>query len=514
MFRQLALLFTAPPVPPATLPADAALTATKQVFGLHPIQISRFLEEVWESRNPNLRLLTPSALEIPATVPQVALERDSGIRDLVLQYVTVVGNATGGDFKLKLTRAGASPATTAAIASNADAGTIHDALVTAASLSATDIVAAGGPLPAPVSLQFSSTLTSRAITLEVVDSTVTGPATDPPVVKIVGIYPPRLWDHLIYAYMVENTRVYEIFRRVLEEYAYGERLGVPTDDSQRWLRTTEQLFYKDNPPFQIYSLASWIRPDIRAVRRNAYQRMFGMDLNHGTDDNRPYPYPRAAAANTEFASTFEELLREVWRAIENVRNQVGANATDVTTIANLARALFDMLRVRRQEQVGNLGRDELWHVSTMDWLHLTLSFNTPIVHDLKAEANSAAERLLKIGERVGLPGHSRSDSYFRLATNMSLILRELELGTFNDPGGAAALFQTGVFQAAMQETITHWSIATGRDVKIRPVAVAAQQPAPIRPTPRPFVSVPPSGNGKVKVSREAIASQEALEPAT
>jgi hypothetical protein len=241
--------------------------------------------------------------------------------------------------------------------------------------------------------------------------------------------------------------------------------------------------------------------------------MFGMDLNHGTDDNRPYPYPRATAANTEFAATFEALLREVWRAIENVRNQVGANQTDVTTIANLARALFDMLRVRRQEQVGNLGRDELWHGSTMDWIHLTLSFNTPIVHDLKADANSAAERLQKIGERVGLPAHSRSDSYFRLATNMSLILRELEIGTFNDPsGGAPALFQTGVFQAAMQEIITHWSIATGRDVKTWPVAVTAAQPYPIRPAPRPFVATPSSGNGRVQVSRNAIASQEPVEP--
>jgi hypothetical protein len=150
----------------------------------------------------------------------------------------------------------------------------------------------------------------------------------------------------------------------------------------------------------------------------------------------------------------------------------------------------------------------------MDWLHLTLSFNTPIVHDLKADANSAAERLQKIGERVGLPAHSRSDSYFRLATNMSLILRELELGTFNDINGAPALFQTGVFQAAMQETITHWSIATGRDVKVRPVSVTAPQPSPIRPSPRPFVSAPSSGNGRVKVAPGAIASPEALEPMT
>ena len=511
MFRQLALLLTKPPAQP---PTAEGLEAAKQVFTIHPIQISRFLEEVWEARNPHLQLLTPTHLEIPTDVPQVALERDSGLRDRILQWVTVSGTATGGTFKLRVSGAGFGPFTTAAITFPATAATIQTALETAG-VSTGDVVAAEGPLPGPVSVKFQGNLTSRAMTLEVVDSALTGSGTPPPTVEIVGRYPPRLWDHLIYAYMIENTRVYEIFRRVLEEFAFGERLGVPTDESQRWLRTTEALFYRDNPPFQIYSLTSWIRPDIRAMRRNAYQRMFGMDLNHGTDDNRPYPYPRATAANTEFAATFEALLREVWRAIENVRNQVGANQTDVTTIANLARALFDMLRVRRQEQFGNFGREELWYSSTLDWMHLTLSFNTPIVHDLKAEANSAAERLQKIGERVGLPAHSRSDSYFRLATNMSLILRELELGTFNDPnGGAPALFQTGVFQAAMQEIITHWSIATGRDVKAWPVAVTAAQPSPIRPAPRPFVAMPSSGNGRVQVSRDAIASQEPVEPMT
>ena len=49
----------------------------------------------------------------------------------------------------------------------------------------------------------------------------------------------------------------------------------------------------------------------------------------------------------------------------------------------------------------------------------------------------------------------------------------MELGTFNTPAGATALFLPSTFQAAMQETITHWSIATGRDVKVRPVAVTA-----------------------------------------
>lgn len=500
MFRQLALLLAPFPSPPS--PA-AAETAAQDVFSRHPIQISRYLEEVWAGRNPSLTPLTPSGLEIPADVRQLDLERDSGIRDRIPtdQVISINGTPTGGTFALTFTRPGtAIPDTASNIPPTATATDIQTALAALTGVGTGNVAVTGGPLPTtPVTVTFQGTLDPRLVApLRATSSLLGTPTPTVTVDSKLGRYLSPIWDHLIYAYMVENTRVYEIFRRVLEEYAFGERLGVPSDESQRWLRTTEALFYRDSPPFQIYTFASWIRPDIRAVRRNAYHRLFGLDLNHGTDDNRPYPYPRAAAANTEFSGTFEELLREVWRAIENVRNQVGANQTDVTTIANLARALFDMLRVRRQEQVGNLARDELFHVSTMDWFHLTLSFNTPIVRDLKAEATSAAERLQKIGERVGLPAHSRSDSYFRLAANMSLILRELELGTFNTITGAPALFQAGVFQEAMQETIAHWSIATGRDVKIRPVTVAPQPPQPIRPTPLPLSGTAPlSTNGRV-----------------
>ena len=36
-----------------------------------------------------------------------------------------------------------------------------------------------------------------------------------------------VWDHLIYAYMIENTRICEIFRRVVHEFTHGEKLGTP-----------------------------------------------------------------------------------------------------------------------------------------------------------------------------------------------------------------------------------------------------------------------------------------------
>src|SRR5215208_8323438 len=156
-----------------------------------------------------------------------------------------------------------------------------------------------------------------------------------------------VFDHLIYAYMIENTRIYEIFRRVLFEYLHGERLETPSEETQRWLRTTEELFYRDTPPFFAFQLTRYIRPDIRASRRNAYYRLFGMDLNHGTDNGSLYPYERAAASNRDFVPTFEAFLREVWRGIINARNQIGPNTTDDAAIADLAGRLSHMLKDRR-----------------------------------------------------------------------------------------------------------------------------------------------------------------------
>jgi hypothetical protein len=336
----------------------------------------------------------------------------------------------------------------------------------------------------------------------------------PPVLRpqeaISGVTPAPtsevIWDHLIYAYMVENTRAYEIFRRVLEEYLFGERLGTPTDETHRWLRATEQLFYSHGEPYRINTLTSTIRSDQRATRMNAYQRMFGMDLNHGTDDNRPYPYPRATAANTEFVATWEEFLREVWRGIENFSNSSGAKPTDDATIANLARTLNDMLSVRRLD--GNLTRDELQHVSTMSWFHLSLSFDSPVVSDLEAQGNSAEERLLKVGQRVGLPAHSRSGAYFRLADNMSPILRATEAAQFNTLDGAQALYspppapppppQLPIIRDVMTDIIRDWSLASGRDMKARRVSVTAPRPTPIRPV------MPATHNGRAQMTRETF----------
>lgn len=283
-----------------------------------------------------------------------------------------------------------------------------------------------------------------------------------------------MWDHLIYAYMIENTRVYEIFRRVVYEFLHGEKLGTPRPETQRWLRSTEELFYRNTPPFSITTLDSHIRPDLRATRRNAYQRMFGMDLNHGADDGSPYPYVRADAANKEFVTTFEELLREVWVGHINRSNNSGAKPTDDAKIAELAHQLHNMLTTRRQ--YGILSREEFFFVAMMSWFHLAVDSDLPVIQDLRAEGTSPEQRLFKIAQQVGVPAHGLSRSYFEIADDISAVLITIETGVLNDSRAARAFYDDTVvpfdlLAGAMKKIITHWSVITGHDIKAGKVAV-------------------------------------------
>jgi len=269
------------------------------------------------------------------------------------------------------------------------------------------------------------------------------------------------WQHLVYAYMLENTRLVDIFRRVVNEYIHGERLGPPRQTTQRWLQATEQLFFSYPLPYSVRAVTSFLRPDTSAVRRNAYYRMLGMDLNHGTEDGRPYPYNKAGASNREFPSLFEGLLTEVWRGYANRTNWLSENKTDDNAIITLVRRIREMLHSRRQ--TGTLSREEFDAVATVSWFHLTVEENTDIVEDLGADSGGIADRIKIIGERVGLPAHSRTDSYLRLAPAMSVVLTGIESGAV-EAAGPDSLYW-GAYQADMLEVITHWSIASGRNVK-------------------------------------------------
>jgi len=286
--------------------------------------------------------------------------------------------------------------------------------------------------------------------------------------------PPWLWNHLIYGYMIENTRIIEIFSKVMYDILHGERLGAISADGHRWARATEELFFRNQGFSFISSMQSSLRPDPGATRRNAYYRMFAMDLNHGTKDNSPYPYDKGDANNKEFVATLESLLGEIWRGYMNATNVSGPNTTDDAIIADLALQLQEMLNERRIK--GNLTREEFVAVSTAAWFHLTVeSPDAPIIIDLKAEATTSEERLRRVAERVGLAPHSKSRSLFALAKPLSRLLSEIEQGTYSDSGAVRPLYdpkEPGEVTKDTLSIINHWAVATGKNLKATPVMSA------------------------------------------
>jgi hypothetical protein len=80
----------------------------------------------------------------------------------------------------------------------------------------------------------------------------------------------------------------------------------------------------------------------------------------------------------------------------------------------------------------------------------------------------------------------RARELFYLAEPMSSVLRAIEVGTFDDPANAAALFDdTTVVGREMRAIVNHWQSATGERLKERPTGTVVGAPRqPLRvPTP-------------------------------
>ena len=282
----------------------------------------------------------------------------------------------------------------------------------------------------------------------------------------------------------------------------GETLNQLSPESHRWVRTTEELFFREPPLYSIQGVLSELRPDQRVNRRNAYWRMFGLEPPHpvparwlrpGVADGS-WKQDVGDGVNSSFREKWTELLRQVWLGMENANNGIGPNATDREYIATLCEALRDMMAMRRRG--GLLAREEFAYVSTMSWFHLTLEHDFPIVADLNAQAPGAAERLQKLAARVGMTPAPRSRELFELADLMSGLLRAIELGVFSTGAAAELLYlnlgTNATLLTDMNRTIDLWQSATGERVKDRPSGSAQ----PLRlPSPSGGVgqTPPPAG---------------------
>jgi hypothetical protein len=297
------------------------------------------------------------------------------------------------------------------------------------------------------------------------------------------------WEHAVYALIIESTGVYEILAEVTRRFVVGETLEPPRPGTQQWLRATEELFFRDPPLYHVTGMTSQFRPDARTTRRNLYWRLLGMDLPHplppghrGADGQS---WKRdVAVANVRFHELWLELLRQVWIGYENVTNTSGAKPTDDAYIADLCRHLQQMLTMRRLN--GQLAREEFVAVSELSWFHLTVDFDSPLVIDLRAQGVDPSERLVKIGERVGMKPSPKSWELFQLADLMSEVLRFIELGAFNLQANVPVLYTPGnALSANMVQIISWWETATGDSVKDHGVRVTGPGTAGIQPLPAP-----------------------------
>jgi hypothetical protein len=333
----------------------------------------------------------------------------------------------------------------------------------------------------------------------------------------LGIQNPLLWDHLIYAYLVESTGIIEIMAEVVRRYVTGESLPTPSIATTAWVRGTEDLFFRDPPLFRVGSLTSQLRPDARINRRNAYWRMFGLDLPHpaaGTD-GQPWKRSAGSASNTRFLEIWNELLRQVWLGIENEKNSSGSNPTDANYIAYLCQSLGEMLRLRRRGAM--LAREEFSYVCMMNWLHLTVDDDTSLVTDLSATAfagGNAADRLAVVGRMVGVAPSRQSRELFELANLVSPLLWAIELKFFDNVTQAELLFRlhnlgvTPIIAETMNRIIDLWQSATGDRVKDLAVTqrrvqapVRSAQPTKVLPGPLVPSAPSPSTNGQPVASR-------------
>jgi hypothetical protein len=319
------------------------------------------------------------------------------------------------------------------------------------------------------------------------------------------------WDHAAYAMIIESTGVFEILAEVTRRYVIGETLEPPSLHTEQWLRSTEELFFRDPALFHITGITSQFRPDQRVTRRNLYWRLLGMDLPHPLPPGyqaagaEPQPWKRdVGVANVRFHELWIELLRQVWIGYENATNTSGPKPTDPAYIAEICRYLKDMLVMRRLK--GLEAREEFVAVTQLSWFHLTVESDTPLVVDLRAQGSDPYDRLVKIGQRVAMQPSPRSWELFQIADLVSAVLRLIELGIFDNTNAAAALYTpSSTLQRDMIRIVDLWEMATGDGIKDQGVRVAAGAAQPQRHAP-PARSLSAATNGHRPGHRPVVGS--------
>jgi hypothetical protein len=294
--------------------------------------------------------------------------------------------------------------------------------------------------------------------------------------------------HLIYSYLVENSRILQIFERVIDKYLHNEELGIAPPDVYQWFLNSERLFFGEGST-RSTNIRSLLRINYDSNRRNAYYRLFGIDLAFGDISDASggvFPYEKSKTANQQFIPLFERYLSEVWQAYINARNTSGPNTADINNLVELATQLRELLIARRgiRAPTGtknayaatNLSLEEFASAMLVSWFTFIICDNTDVVTFLNCQSSSIGERLVKIGEKVGVPAHTKSQALFEMAGAAASVLNLLEAGGYLDASGSVQNMITSLEPGKIPSldsdnmnyfllVIHNWEKATGHMIK-------------------------------------------------
>ncbi|MDX2306439.1 MAG: hypothetical protein NW226_26760 [Microscillaceae bacterium] len=281
--------------------------------------------------------------------------------------------------------------------------------------------------------------------------------------------------HLIYAFLVENTGLVRALQKVLYLYIHGEALGMPSQETARWLQNTEQLFYQNHSFKKFLALRSTLRPNFEATRRNIYFRMFGSEVDYGAGSST-YKYTKSNLNNENFSSILDRVFTLVWQGIINSSNLVGADATDDIALFEMLRILRELLTARRGNipQIPNSGdysnlnitREEFLSVVMVMWFRRAMQFQ-PLMEDLSTTANTDSERIFKLGRKVSVAIHPKTRYMLDLAPLMAIFLRLLERGDFDDLNNVRSLYDknSALGGQLMMRLLNYWEQYKGIKLK-------------------------------------------------
>ena len=110
------------------------------------------------------------------------------------------------------------------------------------------------------------------------------------------------------------------------------------------------------------------------------------------------------------------------------------------------------------------------------WFTFIISDDTPVVNFLNCQSSTIGERLIKIGNKVGIPAHGKCQSLFEMAGAASTILITIEAGGVLDNDSVMQNILSSLnppvvpsvnanYMTDFLTIINNWEKATGHKIK-------------------------------------------------